>query len=1162
MALVTTLVTGYLYGPTGAPLANTAVTIRLTEQDNEPTGIVITPTDINVTTSALGLLSVALWPNTRGTSHSQYRLQARIFTQTGYKTVVDRVLTVPDTGTADLSAILDAAAPDNQSTTQAIIAAQAASASQVAASASQVGAQGSAQASSTSAGSALNSEISARTDANRASIFAQHAGDLSDQAGVYANAAQQAAILAENVTTDLSAQVNAAQAAANASGVSAETAATYAASAINSGITASNQAANAVTSANAAAASATSASNSATAAANSVTSASNSASAAATSATNAGNSATSATNSASAASGSASSAATSASNAAASAASVSGNTSAAAASANAAAASANQSSQYATNSGNSATASASSATTASNAQSAASSSASAAATSASNASGSASTASTQATNAAGSASAANTSAGNANSSASAASSSASAASNSASAASTSATNAANSATAAASSASAASGSASTASTQATNAGNSASAASTSATNAASSATSASSSASTATTQASNASTSATNAASSATAAASSASAASTSQTSSASSATAANTYATQAMSTGKIFNNTTDGLAGSSSSGTTNRYFLTPSPNNLNFVALYYNNGGTANLIRETPAIGLMLQILGYFDNAAPNMAISFLDKVGGVAGGFMNDGTWAVSKASISTLLSLLSNIVISDTGAGTANNIIEVKDNSGNLAIWLDKTGVFNVQSLVAKAYSGPGSSQNIVNNNIANYAEINHFMHYGQSLGNGQQGKIQSTVQNYDNLKFQYVRRYDQEMQTTPPTTYYNQFYPLVETGADPIIAKGPGGDGSPVGNLGETPATGSADMVKQLLLNENGLNFSQRTYQILASCPAVGGMPLANLVKGASTPYYQWCVDDITNGYRLAQAAGKSYKFHAMGFVHGETDQEGAASQSNIASYMNYYMTGIEGLRASLESDCGAVYNRKGVPLIMIIDQMCAFRACAGLAQPARSTSAEYPTIAMAQFNAANTYPNIYLGVPSYCFADLDGLHSDGFSYRYMSAHTGVIFKRRVIDGNTAKHHINPINIDVEGKIILVKFTVPVGNLAFRYDLVSANANNGFAVVDSAGNLQTIVSTAIVNNDTVKIVLSATAPTGGKVRYAFYGDPANGSTDVNYNQGKIHGPRGNLADSQGDNITFSIASSTTGAFSVVRVDCYCPQFEMAY
>lgn len=299
MPLITTLVTGYIYDADGSPLANAPVTLRLTKAEID-NGIVV-PEVLTPYTDGDGLLSVQLWPNQRGQAGSQYRITVKSQGGVGERKLFDRLMTVPDTGQAQLQDIIDTEPPDTTSVSAALRAAESAALSASQAFDAQVGANEFARQASLSAEAAQESEAAAAASA-------LNAGQSTDQAVASAAAAlasENAAALSETnalasantaVNNAANAGVSADQAASSAAAalVSQQSATMSAASATASQGAAASSAAAALVSQNAASSSAASALVSQNSASSSAASALSSKNAAAVSETNAANSAASA----------------------------------------------------------------------------------------------------------------------------------------------------------------------------------------------------------------------------------------------------------------------------------------------------------------------------------------------------------------------------------------------------------------------------------------------------------------------------------------------------------------------------------------------------------------------------------------------------------------------------------------------------------------------------------------------------------------------------------------------------------------------------------------------------------------------------------------------------------------------------------------------------
>ena len=95
-------------------------------------------------------------------------------------------------------------------------------------------------------------------------------------------------------------------------------------------------------------------------------------------------------------------------------------------------------------------------------------------------------------------------------------------------------------------------------------------------------------------------------------------------------------------------------------------------------------------------------------------------------------------------------------------------------------------------------------------------------------------------------------------------------------------------------------------------------------------------------------------------------------------------------------------------------------------------------------------------------------------------------------------------------------------------VIIHFSVPCPPLVLDTIQVAKAANYGFSVI-SPDNRD--ISTGITIDDSTVCIRCSSLPTGCKVRYAVNGDRMK--------SGNLHGPRGNLRDSQGNRIMVPIA-----------------------
>lgn len=431
----------------------------------------------------------------------------------------------------------------------------------------------------------------------------------------------------------------------------------------------------------------------------------------------------------------------------------------------------------------------------------------------------------------------------------------------------------------------------------------------------------------------------------------------------------------------------------------------------------------------------------GSFAEGAPfGYAWALVGADGGAGGGWKTDGTLVARAAEFSTLNGVDVNAIIAGGGGG------------GGTA-----------RPATSRIYD----------------AEINYLPWYGQSLSMGGQSlPILSGGQRFDSIRFSGGTR-----TTADNPSPYDAFVPLTELVGGPLM------------NLGETPLTGSFDMVNELIFAEDRLTKANVAYQLLGSCPGQDGGSLEQQSKGSEA--FNRLKGDIANGYRLAQLAGKSFKFRAYGYAQGEG--EGGSIGSTTAAMKGGFIT----LRRDIEIEARSVSGQ--AERVVALHYQTRFK----------------PHIAQAHYEAARDDPDIYIATPIYMLPLVaDGLHLTARGSKLLGAYMGIAYKRVVIDGAIDWKPLVPINCDAQGRVATLRFNVPVGKLTIDTTLVPARGNYGFTLVDANGAAIVITAVTLTGGDTIKLLTANPIPAGARVRYGW--DTIN--------------PGGNIRDQQGDEIVF--------------------------
>ncbi|MBX7459565.1 hypothetical protein [Qipengyuania huizhouensis] len=370
------------------------------------------------------------------------------------------------------------------------------------------------------------------------------------------------------------------------------------------------------------------------------------------------------------------------------------------------------------------------------------------------------------------------------------------------------------------------------------------------------------------------------------------------------------------------------------------------------------------------------------------------------------------------------------------------------------------------------------------------------YGQSLSLGAKSTPNiTTEQIYDSVMFQ------GGLSTTHPDNALSFYAALV-----PAVAATPA-DSSV---YGEVPVLGAADMVKERISSVSGLSYTDQNFRLLLNAPGEGGLAIEDLDNPST--YYSQFTSAITAGYSRAQANNETFGCRAMLLVHGEQDNSDGTPVATVK-------TEIETLRSDLEAHIQATTGQADTLQIISNQTQRYF-----------NTTGRGPFWQQAVLELQQDDPNFHVACPMYQFQYADTVHLTAESSRWMGAYLGLCYSRVVLFGEEWSP-VRPLSSVRQGQILEVKFHVPAKPLVIDTVRVPSVANNGFTLFGADGVTPiTINSVEVSNPDTVRIIAASTIPAGAVLKYAI--DNGDGGT---LSCGPT-GPRGNLRDSQGDQIVF--------------------------
>jgi hypothetical protein len=540
------------------------------------------------------------------------------------------------------------------------------------------------------------------------------------------------------------------------------------------------------------------------------------------------------------------------------------------------------------------------------------------------------------------------------------------------------------------------------------------------------------------------------------------------------------------------FLNTTDGIGNTSGSGASNRFFSVLVAGSSTLYTAYRNDAGLAVNIGQLPS-ATEVAALSAIVRPAAVLTHEFQDQFGNASVGITEDGQLQASDVRATALA--FDVLALRDDEAIPSIELDEVVDAYGSVSSYVDRNGTHVVGRMAAEVFE---VSRLVVGTQTSFHLTTGFtgVLHYGQSLSQGSNSTPPFSVIGapYSYMFNGGVRAQDGG---AVASVTHASLVPHVEQ-VSPI---------NPI--LGETPAYGFQQMLYQLIAERFPV-IDPSVTKLISSAPGMGGAAIAQLSKGGQQ--YAQLLEDIDYGVSLSNALGEQYAVGAITWTQGEQDQ---STGTSAASYITQLLQIHQDANADLK-----VRTRQPNPVPIITYQNGSWRRAGG----------SYPTIALAQLEASELYPDkIIMACPMYQFDYIasDDLHLPTGESRRYGAYLAIAHFFTVLKG-VPFQPLKPIAVQGQGSLISVKFNVPHGVLELDTWLVAQATNYGFSVVDNVGAAITISSVEIRNGDTVLIRCAAAVPSGSHLRYGF-----GGTTD----SGRNTGPRGNLRDQQGSQIVFN-------------------------
>lgn len=337
-----------------------------------------------------------------------------------------------------------------------------------------------------------------------------------------------------------------------------------------------------------------------------------------------------------------------------------------------------------------------------------------------------------------------------------------------------------------------------------------------------------------------------------------------------------------------------------------------------------------------------------------------------------------------------------------------------------------------------------------------------------------------------------------------------------------------------NYAETPYSGMSEMLIKSLVKDN--KFNETTQRFFFHAPGKGGTSITGLNKGTTTiKTYDYLVRGLYRAKQLATAEGLTYKVPCFTWIHGEQDLSTFMAPSTYVGLMKKLQQDIQ--------DTVQYISGQTNPVPCVISQTTSFNRYYMLRAVANIDSLPNYKISVAQYQLALEEPTKFVwSTTMYPFIyGKDNVHLTAESSKLVGAYFGYAIKRGVIDGDTLRP-IHPVKYTINGNELIVKFYVPSKPLVLDTKQVRFIDNFGFDLFRGSNKLE-ISSVELVSEDELRIVCGEPVFSGDILTYAING----------YITGALNGARGNLRDSQGESVQFTIDCTTH------KLHNWCPIFK---
>ena len=285
-------------------------------------------------------------------------------------------------------------------------------------------------------------------------------------------------------------------------------------------------------------------------------------------------------------------------------------------------------------------------------------------------------------------------------------------------------------------------------------------------------------------------------------------------------------------------------------------------------------------------------------------------------------------------------------------------------------------------------------------------------------------------------------------------------------------------------------------------------------------------------GKNSEPYKKLLHDIETAYQSANNRGWDFIMPAICWMQGESD----VCKNTGANYRELLLQFANDINKDVKQ-----ITRQERDVEIICYQTNSLTRAKNF-QPLAYNCPETEVV-RTQLELIHDNPVFHASGPTYpydCVHDI--IHIDGLG-QMKHGILAALAAQDIIRHQKNKRGLIPTKIECLDKEVIVSFTIPHPPLVIDTIQVAKAKNYGFSVITT--NNCDIAINVYLQDNTIHILCSE-SPKGCRIRYAVNGEYMK--------SGRLHGPRGNLRDSQGDSLVLTVHGKE------YPIHNWCFQFDM--